>query len=529
MDIKYELSRFVPATISQDASELEEWEKTVLDKLFDASKIMNEIFLTQVFSKNPEIKKKLIEEGDKDKLMLFNQHYGPFNRLHHNESFIEGYKKPLGANFYPEDITKDEFETFLKEHPEKKEEFKSHLTLIRRDKEKNLIAIHYSEAYKEQLEEASKLVKEASEISENESLKNYLSKLSVAFLKNYYLESDMAWMDLDSRIEPLLGPYEVYEDELMGLKACFEAMISIRDKDMTSQLKKLESVSEELEKNLPIKIVHKEKRGQHSPILAVNLWLSAGDGRAGIHFTAFNLPNDERVRSKKGSKKVMLKNMSSLKFKNCTEKIIERVFEKNIYEKINFDSFFIFVVLHEVSHGIGPGYIRCGQGTEHKSQNTEYISVNEALKETYPTIEECKADALGAYNSYYLEEKEMYEKGFAESISLSYIAGIFRAIRFGLEEAHAGGNIIAYTFLKEQDVISYDSEAKKFKIKEQNIRIGITALAKELLEIEATGDYERAKSFISKYRQPPDELKMIIKDLEDIPIDIMPQYEKDVQ
>lgn len=523
MDIKHELSRFVPATISQDTTDLEDWEKAVLDKLFDASKIMNNIFLTQVYSKNPEIKKKLIEEGDTDKLKLFNQNYGPFNRLQHNESFIEGYKKPLGANFYPEDITKEEFENFLKENPKKKEEFKSHLTIIRRDENGNLIAIPYSIVYKEQLERASELIKEASDISENESLKNYLSKLAVAFLKNDYLESDMAWMDLDSRIEPLLGPYEVYEDELMGLKACFEAIISIRDKEMTSQLKKLESISEELEKNLPIQIVHKEKRGQYSPILAVNLWLSAGDGRAGIHFTAFNLPNDERVRTKKGSKKVMLKNIGRLKFENCTEKIIERVFEKNIYEKINFNSFFTFVVLHEVSHGIGPGFI------DDPANSEKQISVNEALKEKYPTIEECKADALGAYNSYYLEEKGMYEKGFAESIAISYIAGIFRAIRFGLKEAHAGGNIIAYTFLKEQDVISYDSENKKFKIKEQNIRKGITALAKELLEIEATGDYERAKSFISKYRQPPTELKLIIKELEDIPVDIMPQYEKDVQ
>jgi hypothetical protein len=289
-----------------------------VEKLYEASKIMDEIFLNQVYSKNKEIKSKLALSGkgiDNLYYKYFQIMYGPFDRLDHNKPFYGTEKKPLGANFYPENMTKEEFNAWIEKHPEDKEKFTSEFTVIRRDGDK-LVAIPYSEYYKEPLGRAAAKLREAAEYIDNPSLKKYVTLRAKAFETNDYYESDMAWMDLkDHNIEYIIGPYEVYEDEMFNYKASFESFLTIKDAEESKKLEVIAEHLQDIENNLPYENKNKDfKRGSESPIMVVNEVFSSGDTKAGVQTLAFNLPNDERVRQAKGSKKVMLKNIHEAKF-----------------------------------------------------------------------------------------------------------------------------------------------------------------------------------------------------------------------
>src|SRR5690606_4522517 len=316
--MREKINQFAPTEIKYDENQLSDNDKIVVQKLYEASKIMDEIFLEQVYSKNNEIKNRL-ENDDSPLAKLQLEYYkimaGPFDRLDQNKPFREGYEKPPGADFYPEDITKEEFEKWIKDHPEDEKNFISEFTIIRRDGS-GLKAIPYSEYFKDKLSKAASLLREAADYADNKSLKNYLTLRAKAFETNDYYESDMAWMDLkDHNIEIVIGPYEVYEDELYNYKASFESFLTIKDPAESEKLEKFASYLKEMEERLPIKDEYKNpNRGSESPIMVVNEIFTAGDTKAGVQTLAFNLPNDERVRKAKGSKKVMIKNLHEAKF-----------------------------------------------------------------------------------------------------------------------------------------------------------------------------------------------------------------------
>jgi len=417
--LKEEIAKFVPTELKYDTSILDGNQKIVVEKLYHAAKIMDEIFLDQVYSKNNEIKADLMAQDTEEvkyQLELFNIMFGPFNRLEHDKPFIGTEKKPLGANYYPEDMTKEEFEQWLKDHPEDEEAFTSEFTVIRREGEK-LVAIPYSEYYKNKLTEAATLLLDAAESADNPTLKNYLTTRAVAFQNNDYFESDMKWMDLkDHDIEIVIGPYEVYEDRLFNYKAAFECFLTIRDKEESEKLEVFKSYLRDMEIHLPIPDEYKNfERGSESPLAVVNEIFTAGDTKAGIQTIAFNLPNDERVRKVKGSKKVMLKNVSEAKFNKLLKPIAEIVLEPEQLEYVTFNSFFTHSLMHEMTHGIGPGYIKVdGRDTEVKKE----------LQETYSTMEECKADILGMYNNVFMIEKGVFSESFEKEIWVTALADL---------------------------------------------------------------------------------------------------------
>ena len=518
MNIKEELDKFKEVNISPDLSGLSSQDKKFLGKLVSAAKIVHEIFLDQVHPKNLELKKELEKYKGTDKedlLRMFEIHCAPFDSIKH-VSFVEGYSYLQGANFYPEDLTVEEFDEFLENNPDKENSFKSNFTVIRR-KDDSLVSIPYSVVYKKELEKIVSLLKEASAFTSNESMKTYLLKVCESFFKDDYFDSDVAWIDLDGDFEVLFGPYEVYMDGLLGLKATFEAVIGVVDKKSSSDLKFLEEVVNELEDNLPLPSKHKRsKKGGSTPIVVIDEVFSAGDNRAGIHFTAFNLPNDERVKEQKGSKKVMLRNIAKAKYENCMLPIIREVFDENTLEFTDFDSYFTHILLHEVSHGIGPGMIKV---------DGEEVSVNSALKDLYPTIEEAKADILGVFNSFYLRDKKIYTEDFAKRILTSYVGGIFRSIRFGVHEAHAGANLIVLNYLMEKSCLLYDHKSGKFRIRYDFAEQVFKNLAEKILLLEAEGDYDSAKNFIIKYKDLTPGIMDILKRLEHAPTDILPNYD----
>lgn len=529
--LKQKISKFIPVEIQYDENLLSEREKIVLEKLYQASKLVDSIFLDQVYSKNYQIKAELLSKlSDKSiinnseqkllvnlELELFNIMFGPFDRLEDDEPFIGTEKKPIGANFYPEDMTKEEFENWIKQHPADEKSFTSEFTVIRRHNGK-LVAIPYSEYYKEYLSRISNLLKEAASYADNPSLKKYLLSRADAFLSNDYYQSDMDWMDLkDHNIEVVIGPYEVYEDGLFNYKASFESFVTIKDPVETRKLEVFAKYLNDIEKNLPLDDKHKNyQRGSESPIVVVNEVFTAGDTKAGVQTLAFNLPNDERVRKAKGSKKVMLKNVHEAKFEKLLKPIAELVLEPELMQYVTFNAFFNHTLMHEMSHGVGPGFI---------TVNGKQTEVKKELKETYSTIEECKADILGMYNNIFMIEKGIYPKEMEKQVWVTFLAGAFRSMRFGIGEAHGGGNAIIYNYLLEKGAYVYDDTNQKVKVDFEKIYPALKELCNLVLTIQAEGNYQAAKDLIAKYAVKSKTIETLTKKLEKLPVDIKPIFE----
>ena len=518
--LKEEIAKFIPVEIKYDKNILTDREKIVLDKLVQASMLIDTIYLGQVYAKNYDIKNELLKKTDeisKLQLELFDIMFGPFNRLEDDKPFIGTDKKPLGANFYPSDMTNEEFENWIKQHPQDEKLFTSELTVIRRQNGK-LVAIPYSEYYKEPLTKISNLLKEAAEYADNPSLKKYLLSRAAAFLSNDYYQSDMDWMDLKNHsIEVIIGPYEVYEDGLFNYKASFESFVTIKDPVETKKLEVFAKYLSDIEKNLPLDDKHKNyQRGSESPIVVANEVFTAGDTKAGVQTLAFNLPNDERVRKAKGSKKVMLKNVHEAKFEKLLKPIAEIVLDPSELQYVTFDAFFNHTLMHEMSHGVGPGFITI---------NGRQTEVKKELKETYSTIEECKADILGMYNNIFMIEKGVYPKEMEKQTWVTFLAGAFRSMRFGISEAHGGGNAIIYNYLLGKGAYVYDEKNQKVSVNFEKIFPALKELANLILTIQAEGNYQGAKDLIAKYAVSSPSMQVLTKKLESLPVDIKPVFE----
>jgi hypothetical protein len=511
--------KFAPVTIEYDSTLLDGNETKALLKIVEAAKYMDEIFLRQVYSKNAAIREELMastDAEDKPYKDLFTIMFGPFDRLEEDKPFINKDEKPAGANFYPADMTKEDFNEWLEAHPKDREAFEHTFTRIE-EKNGKLIAVPYSEAYAQWLKPAAKLLKEAAKLTKNESLKKYLESRADAFKSNDYYESDMNWMDLDSQIEVVIGPYEVYEDNLFNYKAAFEAFVTIVDPVSSHDLQIVGKHLDELEKSLPVKDEYKNfNRGSESPVKVVQEVFSAGDTKAGVQTLAFNLPNDERVREAKGSKKVMLKNIAEAKFNKIYTPIAEIVLNQKMLSMVSFDRWFTHILMHEVTHGLGPGILTLKDGSK--------TTVAKLLKDTYSAIEECKADVGGMYTFAYLCKKGIFPISLEKGIYPTYLAGIFRSVRFGAEEAHGRANMIAFNYISEKGGFVYDDDTEKFSVNDAKVRYAVSALLNELLTLQAEGDYGRAVALIEKYGEMPDHMKKVIAKLEDLPVDIKPVF-----
>ncbi|MCP4218985.1 MAG: peptidase [bacterium] len=518
--VKGQIAKLAPVNIDFDSSILSENEKKALDLMVQAAKYMDKIFLTQVYGQNKALEAELQKKGNEAYPVLaeyFKIHFGPFDRLDDHHPFINsGSKKPLGANYYPEDMTKEEFQAHIKANPADAKAFTSEFTLIRK-KDGKLTAIPYNEAYKEYLEPAAKLMKEAAELIDNPSLKKYLNSRADAFASNDYYQSDIDWVLLkDHNIEIVIGPYEVYEDSLFNYKAAFECFITVVDKEESKKLQSIGKHLDAMEKHLPYDDKYRNfKRGKSSPIFVVNEVYTSGDTKAGVQTTAFNLPNDERVRESTGSKKVMLKNISKAKFENCWIPIVKEVLAEVDLPLVSFDSYFNHVLMHEVSHGLGPGTLTI-DGKE--------TSVGKELKELYSTIEEAKADILGLYLLQFMIDKGEFPKDLEKHIYISYLGGIFRSVRFGIGEAHGGANVIQLNYLMEKDGFYFDEKAGRFGVNKEKIREAVKQLSHDLLMIEALGDYAKAREMITKYKLITPQLQIALDKVKHVPIDIRPIY-----
>jgi hypothetical protein len=516
-DVDKRLAQFAPTDVDFDEKLIKPAYRKVLVKLVQAAKILDDIYLDQVSPDNRALRAKLVaQKAPQVALDYFDLMYGPWDRLEGDKPFVGSGHKPHSAGFYPADLTKEQLEAWIKAHPDQEKAFRGYFTVIRRQGDK-LVAVPYSEAYKARLAKAAKLLREAAKLSPHKALSKYLELRAAAFASNDYFDSDMAWMDLgDSPLEVVVGPYEVYEDRLMGYKAAFEAFINLRDPVYSARLQKLAKYNTQVERNLPLPKKYFTKRGTASPISVVIELFTAGDTRAGVQTAAFNLPNDERVRTKKGSKKVMLKNVTEAKFNKVLVPIAKRIVDEKLISSIDFDTYFTDILLHEMAHGMGPGQITVGG---------KKTTVNRALKELYPHIEECKADITGLVNGVYLIKKRALPKAMAKKLPATYLAGVFRATRFGTEEAHGKAVLVAFNYLRKGGAFTYDAKTKRFSVDYTKFDKVVRALAGELLMLQAKGSYADAKKLIETYGKVSPEMKQALASLKGVvPVDIRPNY-----
>ena len=516
-DLSTRLDAYVPTELSPDISHLDDTQTKVLNKLVEASKIMNEIFHVQATPCREALLGRLADlpAAQQDGARRYFQiNVGPWDRRFHHEPFFGDWEHPEGANYYPLDLTDAEKE-FIAETAHGLDGL---FTMVRRDANGQLVAIPYSEFFKPQLEKAAGLLREAAALTGNASLKTFLKSRAAAFLSDDYFISDMDWMDLDSAVEVTIGPYETYEDGLFGYKAAFESFVTVTDPVESARLAKFKDELPWLEKNLPIADEHKNlNRGSDSPIRVVDEVYSAGDTRAGVQTIAFNLPNDERVREAKGSKKVLLRNVMKAKFDQILMPIAGVLVAEDQLGDLTAESFFLHTLWHEMSHGLGPGKIvKDGQETE----------VRLELKDTYSTLEEAKADAMGEWDIFVLHAagRDYFPAEIREQQAATYLAGLFRSVRFGIGEAHGQANAIQFNYLLDKGAISVDEGTGRFSVHVDVFEKAIARLVEEIILIQAEGDYAGSKAFIERWGGMSPVLETALEKLDGIPVDVQPLF-----
>ncbi len=506
------VGEFAVVQLTSDLSILSENERKMIPILIETAEIMDNLFWQQAFAENKLTFLDSLTNEDAKKFAMIN--YGPWERLDGNKPFLPAYgEKPMGANFYPEHMTKEEFEKW--DNPDKTSQY----TLIWRDEDESLRAVWYHEAFQEQIEKAAGLLKSASTMADDPGLKKYLELRAEALLTDEYYASDIAWMEMKSNtIDIVVGPIENYEDKLYGYKTAYECAVLIKDKEWSKKLEKFTAYLPELQLQLPVDPKYKqEKPGTGSDLNAYDIIYSAGDMNAGSKTIAINLPNDERVHLKYGSRRLQLKNAMRAKFDKILVPISGVLIDTAQRENIKFDAFFSNVMFHEVAHGLGIKNTITGKGT-----------VRAAMKENYSAFEEAKADVLGLFMTVKLIEMGEVTGITAEDCFVTYMAGMFRSVRFGAASAHGKANMMCFNFFSEKGAFER-SEQGTYKVNFEKIREAMNEWASFVLTLEGDGDYDRATEFLAANGviKPELESELGLLKSKHIPVDIV--YDQGVE
>lgn len=499
------LDIYQPVDLTADISHLSANQKKMIGLLIDASKIMDELFWDQAY---PGDKQALLAAVDDPKVKKFIEiNYGPWDRLNNNQPFLTGVDaKPAGANFYPADMSKEEFEaaTF---------EGKVDLyTLVRRNQDGELYSIPYNVAYTEQLQAAAQLLREAATLAESEAFANYLNLRADAFESNSYQASDFAWMDMtDNKIDIVMGPIETYEDQLYGYRAGFESYVLLKDMDWSQRLEKYAEYLPSLQRDLPVPEEYKaEMPGSGAQLNAYDVVYYAGHSNAGSKTIAINLPNDEQVQLEKGTRRLQLKNAMRAKFDEILVPIADVLIVPEQRQHITFDAFFANTMFHEVAHGLGIKNTIDGSST-----------VRQALKELASALEEGKADILGLYMVTQLLEQGVISEGQLEDYYTTFLAGIFRSVRFGASSAHGKANMIRFNYFAEAGAFTRNDQGQ-YAVNMEAMRAAMNSLSEKILTLQGDGDYQGVGQLFAEMGNVPAELQADLDRLSaaNIPVDI---------
>ena len=510
------LAKLATVNMAVDTSYLTAEEREVVNLLNQAANLMSEIYKRQHTPDYDRLRAEVVARNDPRLLEKFDAFFGPWDPIEDDRPFFGDKPKPPGAGFYPVDLTKEQFDAYLQAHPDQAEALTNPYTVVRRQGDR-LVAVPYSQAYKQWLEPAAKLLEQAAAKTTNPSLKKFLSLRAKAFRTDDYFESELAWMDVkDTPIEVAIGPYETYTDELYGRKTAFEAFVTLRNPEESAKLDKYKAMLRDMEANLPVDENYKNfQRGFESPISVVDQIHGGGDNVPGIQTIAFNLPNDERVREAKGAKKVILQNVLGAKFDRILKPMAELVLVPEQSRNVTKAYMTNETLFHELSHSLGPGSI---------TVNGRKTTVDKELKEIGSGFEEAKADVMGAWNILYMMDRGVLPAAEKPQIRATYVAGLFRAMRFGVGEAHGQGAAMQYRYLRAKGALVWDAPAQRFRIDESKIDGAIRDLVADIVRLQGNGDYVGTKAFLAKWAVLDPEAEKVIGSMGHIPVDIRPIY-----
>ncbi len=514
-------ARYAPVDLRVDLSGLAEGDRRALAKLVAASRVLDALYLRQVWAGNEPLLLSLAADGSplgRARLAFFLRNKGPWDRLDRYRAFVPGVPaKPPEANFYPAGATREEVAAWASALPaEERARAMGFFTVLRRDPAGRIAVVPYSLEYQGELAEAARLLREAAALTPAPTLRAFLEKRAAAFLSDDYRESDVAWMRLDSSVEPTIGPYEVYEDEWFNAKAAFEAFVCVRDEGATRRLARLGGELQDIEDHLPIEDAWKNPRlGALAPIRVVNVLFAAGDAMHGVQTAAFNLPNDERVVQEMGSKRVMLKNVEEAKFEKVLRPIARRVLDRRDQARVSFDAFFTHILAHELMHGLGPHRITvAGRAT----------TVRAELEDLYSGLEEAKADVAGVFALRRLAERGAVDRAVLATLPPTFVASLFRSLAFGLAEPHARGVALQVAWLVEHGAVAARPDGT-FAVDEARFWEAATSLTREIMTVQARGDRAAARALLDRGLPLPAAVERALRGLEGVvPVDIAPRF-----
>lgn len=498
------MKKYVQVPLSTDLSHLSQDQIRLLGHLYDAADVMDELFWRQAFTE----KDRFLQDIDDDLMRTFASiNYGPWDRLDGNRPFIKQFgEKPKGANFYPADMKVEEFEK------SKAEDKDGLYTMIRRGDDGKIESIPYSRYFTKALNEAANHLKEAAKLAEDEGFKKYLNERAEALLNDDYDQSDRTWLDMrDNDIDIVIGPIENYEDRLFGYKAAFEAFILIKDQEWSEKLEKYSALLPELQKNLPVDDTYKaEKPGSDGQLYVYDAIYYAGDCNAGSKTIAINLPNDENIQLEKGTRRLQLKNTMKAKYDRILTPIANELIDPDQVNMIHFDAFFDNVMFHEVAHGLGIKNTINDRGT-----------VRKALGDQHAALEEGKADILGLFMIHQLNEMGEIDVDM-NSYYVTFMAGIFRSVRFGVASAHGRANILRFNFFQEKNAFERDEATGKYKVNFDKMEAAMNELSQIILTLQGDGNRGAVEKLMEEYGSIQSPLKEDLQRLEEggIPVDI---------
>ncbi|MGB3748186.1 MAG: Zn-dependent hydrolase [Rhodanobacter sp.] len=503
--VQQHLSDYATVKLTADLSAFDADQKRMIALLVEAADSMNALYWKQSWGDKQALLAKI---GDPSVREFAEINYGPWDRLDNDKPFVEGIgPRPAGAQFYPADMTKEQFE----QSPLKDKT--ALYTLLRRDAQGQLVTVPYHEAYKAELEKTAGLLREAAKLAKDAGFRKYLTMRADALLSDDYQPSDFAWMDMKSNpVDIVIGPIETYEDQLYGYKASYESYVLIKDQAWSAKLARFAKYLPELQRGLPVADKYKaEKPGSDADLNAYFAVYYGGDANVGAKTIAINLPNDEQVQLKKGTRRLQLENVMQAKFDKIMLPIAHELIADDQQKNLTFDAFFQNTMFHEVAHGLGIKNTLDGKGT-----------VRKALKDQASSFEEGKADILGLYMVSKLADKGELDKSKLMDNYVTFLAGILRSVRFGASDAHAKANMVRFNFFKQQGAFSRDETTGRYRVDFDKMTAAMNALSAKLLTIQGDGDYAAAKQLTEQMGSVGPVLAGDLKRLDQahIPVDI---------
>jgi len=518
-DIDQQLAKWQSQKMPFTGAGLTAKERQLVEKLVEAQHSIEDIFWRQSDPEGLALYKRLNASQnatDKKIVRMLKINGSRFDLLKDNAPFVGSQAMPPGRGFFPEDLTREQVEKYVVDHPEKKEAIYGPFTVVRRNAAGELDGIPYHIQYRQWLMPAAKLLREAAALTSDEKFAKYLKLRADALLSDNYWDSDVAWLELENpKFDIIFAPYETYTDTLLGVKTSYGGAVLIRNEEESAKLAVYQKYVPQIQDALPLAAEDRPSKAGHlSPMEVMDAPFRSGDLRHGYQAVADNLPNDPKIHQEKGSKQIFFKNFMDARVSVVVIPIAKQLMREDQAQMVSGEAYMAGTLMHEIAHGLGPAFAR---------KDGKKADIRESIGPLYSALEEAKADIVGLYGLKWLVDNGAQSKESLQAAYAAHVADLFRTVRFSIAEAHGRGEMMEFNYFVEQKAISRDASGK-YSVDMDRMPQVVAALAKELLEIEATGDRARGETWFAKYEKMPPELESTLKSLTGVPVDLDPVW-----